>query len=137
MKNKVAAPFRKISFEIHFGKGLTESETLFDALRQYCDDHKIVKDGKEMKISGTSGWKELIVSDAKTGEVIVEKKFYKSEFAGMMRDPLYRPHILDITEAALTRTVEQQKADQYAAGEVDEDGYVIPAETPQTAKKEA
>jgi hypothetical protein len=90
-----------------------------------------------MKISGTSGWKELIVSDAKTGEVIVEKKFYKSEFAGMMRDPLYRPHILDITEAALTRTVEQQKADQYAAGEVDEDGYVIPAETPQTAKKEA
>lgn len=137
MKNKVAAPFRKISFEIHFGKGITESETLFDSLRQYCDDHKIVKDGKEMRISGTQAWKELVVSDAKTGEMLVEKKFYKSDFGGLMRDPQFRPYILDITEAALTRTVEQQKADQYAAGEVDEDGYETIVETQQTAKKEA
>ena len=134
-KNKVAAPFRKISFEIHFGKGIVESETLFDSLRQCCDDHKVVKDGKEMKISGTQAWKDLIVSDMKTGEVLVEKKFYKSEFGALMRDPQYRPYILDIAEIALTRTVEQQKADQYATDQ-DEDGYIVPVvETPETAKK--
>jgi hypothetical protein len=137
MKNKVAAPFRKLSFEIHFGKGIAESETLFDVLRQYCDDHKVAKNGKEMRISGTQAWKELVVSDAKTGEVLVEKKFYKSDFGDIMRDPQYRPYVLDIAEAALTRTVEQQKADQYAAGEVNEDGYETAVETPQTAKKDA
>lgn len=135
MKNKVAAPFRRISFEIHFGKGIAESETLFDTLRAYCDDHKIVKDGKEMKLAGTSTWKELVVTDAKTGEVVAEKKFYKSEFGALMRDPQYRSHILDIAETALTRTVEQQKADQYAAGDVNEDGYEGVVETTETAKK--
>ena len=135
MKNKVAAPFRRISFEIHFGKGIAESETLFDVLRQYCDDHEVVKDGKKMKISGTQAWKELVVSDTKTGEVLIEKKFYKSEFAELMRDPQYRPAILDIAEVALTRTVEQQKADQYANRDVNEDAYEVVAETPETAKK--
>ena len=135
MKNKVAAPFRRISFEIHFGKGIAESETLFDVLRQYCDDHKVVKDGKEMKLSGTQAWKELVVADAKTGEVITDKKFYKSEFAALMRDPQFRSHVLDIAEVALTRTVEQQKADQYANRDVNEDGYEGVAETLETAKK--
>ncbi len=135
MKNKVAAPFRRISFEIHFGKGIAESETLFDALRQYCDDHKVIKDGKEMRISGTGAWKELVVADSKTGEVVVDKKFYKSEFAALMRDTQYRSYILDIVEIALTRTVEQQKADQYAAGNVNEDGYEAQTETDETAKK--
>jgi hypothetical protein len=134
-KNKVAAPFRKISFEIHFGKGIAESETLFDVLRQYCDDHKIIKNGKEMKISGTSAWKELLVNDVKTGEVLVEKKFYKSDFAAMMRDSQYRSYILDIAEVALVRTVEQQKADQYAAGEIDEDGYENLTKISETTKK--
>lgn len=137
MKNKVAAPFRRISFEIHFGKGIAESETLFDVLRQYCDEHKVVKGDKELRISGTGSWKELVVTDANTGEVLVEKKFYKSDFGALMRDAQYRPHILDIAEIALTRTVEQQKADQYAAGEINEDGYDVAVETPQTAKKDA
>ncbi len=134
-KNKVAAPFRKISFEIHFGKGIVESETLFDSLRQFCDDHKVVKNGKEMKISGTQAWKELVVTDAKTGEVLIEEKFYKSAFAELMRNPQFRPYILDIAETALTRTVEQQKADQYAS-DVNEDEYIVPVvETPESTKK--
>ncbi len=126
LKNKVAPPFRKLSFEIHFGKGIFEHETLFDVVRAYCDDRKVVKDGLEMSISGMQAWKTLLVTNQKTGEVLVDKKFYKNEFAAIMRDPLYRDHVLNIVETALTRTTEQQKADQYAAGEINEDHYVPP-----------
>ena len=39
IKNKVAAPFRRCEFEIHFGKGIVEHEYVFDVLRKYCSDN--------------------------------------------------------------------------------------------------
>ena len=101
-KNKVAMPFRKCEFDIHFGKGIIESDFLFDELRSWCDANKHVEtEGKLIKISGTGAWKELTVSDAKTGEILVEKKFYKNEFAGLMKDKTYRPFIDKVIESAL------------------------------------
>ncbi len=123
VKNKVAAPFRKILFQIHFGKGIVEHEELFDVLRDYCDKNKIEKDGKLLSISGTSSWKELTVADSKTGEVLTEKKFYKADFGDLMRDPAYKTIVADIIDAALVKTPEQAKTDQYDT-DVDENAYV-------------
>ena len=125
LKNKVAAPFRKVSFQIHFGKGIVEHEDLFDAVRGYCDDHRIEKNGKLLSISGLQAWKELSVADAKTGEVLINKKFYKAEFGDIMRDPQFKPYVDDIIEAALTRTYEQVKLDHDERLPIDPDGYEV------------
>lgn len=123
IKNKVAAPFRKVLFQIHFGKGIVEHEELFDVVRAYCDKNTIEKDGKLLSISGTEGWKTLSVSDAKTGEVTLEKKFTKAQFGEIMRDPAYKAIVDDIVDAALVKTVEQAKSYQLDAN-FDENSYV-------------
>ncbi len=123
MKNKVSPPFRKISFQIHFGKGIFEHEELFDVLRAYCDDRKAIKNGKSISVSGTGAWKQLAVSDVKTGEVIIDKPFYKSDFGNIMRDAQYKTYVDDLIEIALTRTVEQVNVDKQAAVGVNPDGY--------------
>lgn len=126
LKNKVAAPFRKVSFEIHFGKGIFEGEQLFDVLRAYCDEHTVEKNGKILSISGGGAWKELNVSDAKTGVLIENKKFYKSEFTELMRDPQYKSYIDDLAEVCLTRTPEQVQVDAADRPTIDPDGYELP-----------
>lgn len=137
IKNKVAAPFRKVLFQIHFGKGIVEHEELFDVVRAYCDKNTIEKDGKLLSISGKEAWKELTVADAKTGEVLLEKKFYKADFGAVMRDPKYRNAVMDIVDVALVKTVEQAKEFQLDA-DFDENSYVgvetaKAAETPPNA----
>jgi recombination protein RecA len=101
-KNKVAPPFRKCEFDIIFGKGIDESEFLFDTVRSYCTDHEVIRDGHQVSVTGTGAWKELQVTDTKTGEVLIEKKFYKSEFGTLMKDKQYAPFLLEALDEALT-----------------------------------
>ncbi len=104
IKNKVAPPFRTVNFEIHFGKGIVEHEQMFDLLRKHG---KTEQDGKVIEMSGTGAWKKLIVSDQKTGEVLVEKKFYKADFGEIIDDPEYSSYVEAMLEDALVRRSQQ------------------------------
>jgi len=104
-KNKVAAPFRKCEFDIIFGKGIVEDEYLFDEVRGHCKANGPIKrDGLEINVSGEGAWKELSVLSSKTGEVLCEKKFYKSEFGDMLRDDKYKGFLLAAIDTALVST---------------------------------
>ena len=100
VKCKVAPPFRTVNFEIHFGKGIVEHEQVFDVLRK--NGPEIIGEN-EVKIAGTGSWKSLIVSNAKTGEILLEKKFYKADFDKVWKDPEYSEYIDDLLEAAMVR----------------------------------
>ena len=100
VKNKVAPPFRKINFEIHFGVGIKEHEQIFDILRKNGPE---THDGKTIEISGTGGWKNLSVCDSETGEIIVDKKFRKSEFDEIITHPEYGVYIDQILEEAMVK----------------------------------
>lgn len=113
-KNKVAVPFRKSEFEIHFGKGIVEHEQLFDVLR--VAGAQTLDDGHAVEASGTGSWKQLLVNDS-AGTVIVEKKFYKREFGEIMAHPEYGPWVEKLCEKALVRTTEQIDAFMQAKNE--------------------
>jgi len=106
-KNKVAPPYRKCEFDIIYGKGIFEGKYIFDVVRIYCDDNKIVRDGKELKISGSGGWKTLLVSNATTGEVIHEKSFHKEDFDELMKDETLGKYVMQIIDAAYVLDVGQ------------------------------
>jgi recombination protein RecA len=100
IKNKVAPPFRECNFEIHFGKGIVEHEQVFDELRKHGE---VTVAGKVICISGTSSWKNLIVTDSKTGEVLIEKKFYKADFGEVWKDPQYNKYVEAVLEDCMLR----------------------------------
>jgi recombination protein RecA len=116
-KNKVAPPFRKCEFDIIYGRGIQEGKYIFDVVRAYCDDNKIVRDGKEIKISGAGGWKTLLVSNATTGEVIHEKSFHKEDFDDLIKDEILGQYVLQVIDAAYVLDVGQ--LDEISEGDSD------------------
>ena len=108
IKNKVSAPFRTANFEIHFGKGVYEHEQVFDLLRK--NGPETIGD-LELEISGTGAWKKLTAVNTLTGEVLVEKKFYKADFNDVWRDPDYKTYIDDLLEAVMVKSIEASDLD--------------------------
>ena len=100
IKNKVAPPFRTVNFEIHFGKGIMEHEQVFDELRKA--GAATVGDNK-IELAGTGAWKTLMVHNQKTGEVLAEKKFYKSDFGEVWSNPEFTSYVDDLLEATMVR----------------------------------
>ena len=100
IKNKVAPPFRKIDFEIHFGVGIKEHEQMFDLLRKNGPE---VIQGKEVSVSGTGAWKCFTVTDVKTGEVEIEKKFHKPKFDEIMKNSEYSKYIDNLLEVVMVK----------------------------------
>jgi recombination protein RecA len=89
IKNKVSAPFRSVDFEIHFGKGIFEHDQIFDELRKVGE--KTIGD-YTISIGGNGAWKQMFVHDL-NGVVIIDKKFYKSDFKNMLEDEQYKKYI--------------------------------------------
>jgi recombination protein RecA len=100
IKNKVAPPFRKVEFEIHFGVGIKEHEQIFDLLRKHGE---VLIDDKVICVSGATAWKNFSVTDSKTGEVLIDKKFHKSEFDKIMLVPEYESYINDLIENVMIK----------------------------------
>tara|TARA_R110000851_G_scaffold57177_2_gene133340 strand:+ start:98 stop:625 length:528 start_codon:yes stop_codon:yes gene_type:complete len=113
IKNKVAPPFRSCQFEIHFGVGVKEHEQITDLLRSSAD---VIVGENTYSVEGAGAWKTLTVSDTKTGEVKVEKKFTKSGMEEVLKNPEYSNHIEVMLEEIL---VKRFKANQ----DVDTDSY--------------
>ena len=105
IKNKVAPPFRKIDFEIHFGVGIKEHEQVFDILRKNGPE---VIDGKEVSVAGTGSWKTFTVTDTKTGEIMFEKKFHKPKFYEIMCNPEYKEYIDNLLEVAMVKVFQEE-----------------------------
>ena len=108
IKNKVAPPFRKINFEIHFGVGIKEHEQVFDLLRKHGPE---IIEGKEIALSGTGAWKTFSVTNVDTGEVMIEKKFHKPKFDEVMSNEEYNVYIDKLLERALVKTYKVDEMD--------------------------
>jgi len=97
----------------HWGL-LIEHEQLFDVLRkngpEVVGDHRI-------EVGGTSSWKTLIVSSEKTGEVVVEKKFYKADFDEILKNPEYKGYLDSLVSATFIRKNEP------SLYEIDQESY--------------
>lgn len=103
IKNKVAPPFRKVNFQIHFGRGIVEHEEMFDVIRKHGAEEI---DGKEIEVSGNGSWKNFVVSDASTGEVLHERKFYKKDFGRLYSDPEVSEFLELLTERVYHRKLQ-------------------------------
>ena len=117
IKNKVAPPFRTCNFEIHFGVGIKEHEQLFDVLRKHGPE---IVGNTEISIAGTGSWKTLTVSDTNTGEILVEKKFYKAEFDKVLEDPQYSKYCEMLISKAFTRVMSDEKNTDFDAESYEE-----------------
>ena len=102
IKNKVSAPFRICNFEIHFGVGIKEHEQIFDVLRKHG---KEIIGNEEISVSGTGTWKVLTVRNVKTDDLVFEKKFFKTGFNEILRDPEYSPYLDSLLDRAMIKKI--------------------------------
>jgi hypothetical protein len=88
------------------------------------------------RVSGTGAWKSLTVSDAKTGELKIEKKFYKQDFEPVIHSAEYGGYIEALLKACLVKEfspqdlnidVESYEEIRSIAMEIEED-LIIPGE---------
>jgi|TARA_R110002096_G_scaffold153082_4_gene316748 protein RecA len=105
IKNKVAPPFRKVDFQIHFGKGIVEHEELFDLLRKYCKDNDVLSEDGNIaySVQGGGAWKSITMTNTSTGEIIAEKKFYKTGFKDIISSPDWSEVVDILTAAAMKK----------------------------------
>jgi hypothetical protein len=132
IKNKVAAPFRRACFQIHFGVGIKDHEETFDVLREFCDENGPQQiDGKWVAISGKGAWKSFTVANTKEDheaeKFSVEKKFYKERFDELWIDDKYKENLEKLLELALVksplsaaRDVKKEALENQNAGNVQE-----------------
>ena len=120
IKNKVAPPFRKVDFQIHFGKGIVEHEELFDLLRKYCKDNEVLSEDGNIaySVQGGGAWKSITMTNTSTGEIIAEKKFYKTGFKDIISSPDWS-EIVDILTAAAMK----KKLGSIEDVEIDSESY--------------
>ena len=115
VKNKVAPPFRTCGFQIHFGRGIVEHEEIFDSLRDHGEE---TIDGHRVFVGGDGAWKKMLVT-APDGKVIVDKKFYKADFAELLKDKDLIPWLDKLLDAVYIRTA-IESIDQV---DIDTDSY--------------
>jgi hypothetical protein len=95
--------FRTCNFEIHFGKGIIEDEQVFDILRQHGAE--TLATGETVEVGGDAAWKQILVTNSRNGEVILDKKFHKAEFGSVWRDPVYSRYIDDLLDKCMVKQI--------------------------------
>jgi len=110
VKNKVAPPFRTANFQIHFGKGIVEHEEIFDVLRD-AGERQI--GNKIICVSGDGAWKVFTVTDVDLGAAIIEKKFHKSEFGELLKNPEYSGYLDSLIEIVMIRTKQAAEIEEF------------------------
>jgi protein RecA len=129
VKNKVARPYRQTTIQILYGKGVTDSELLFDDLRVFCESSTYkekrakyaYKDGIVANIHGSGGWKYIQLLDSNTGEIVKEQTFRKDEFESkILNNPEYKEYILALCDGCFILNAVEKDEVTKISGEVDE-----------------
>lgn len=116
-KNKVGPPFKRMSLQILFGKGIYEDEALFEELFNASKKGTVERNGVTYSVEGPGAWKIFrVTKDGSSREV----KFYKSEFAEkVLNNPDFKDDILEMIDIVLVTDMDS------LAPASDEDGYVV------------
>jgi hypothetical protein len=78
-----------------------EHEEIFDVLRD-AGERQI--GNKLICVSGDGAWKVFSVTDLDLQATTIEKKFHKSEFGEIMRNPEYKQYIDNLIETVMVRS---------------------------------